>query len=299
MKSQLEEKLNQYGQSHLLQFWDDLNESEQASLGQQINEFDFELIQSLFKDKQASGNQWAELAARAEVPPAITLKDFANRESYDEAHALGKSALEAGKLGMILVAGGQGSRLGFNHPKGMFPIGPVSDCSLYQIHFEKVLARSKQFGATIPLYVMTSPPTHEETTEFLAENNYFGIPESDVKIFCQGVMPAVDETGKLLLESKSKVFVSPDGHGGTLGAFVKSGCLDDAKSRGVEHIFYGQVDNPLIQICDPALIGYHLKSKSEMTSQVVRKNEPTQKVGNVVLVDDAVQIIEYLSLIHI
>ena len=106
MKSQLEEKLNQYGQSHLLQFWDDLNESEQASLGQQINEFDFELIQSLFKDKQASGNQWAELAARAEVPPAITLKDFANRESYDEAHALGKSALEAGKLGMILVAGG-------------------------------------------------------------------------------------------------------------------------------------------------------------------------------------------------
>ena len=296
MKSQLEEKLNQYGQSHLLQFWDDLNESEQASLGQQINEFDFELIQSLFKDKQASGNQWAELAARAEVPPAITLKDFANRESYDEAHALGKSALEAGKLGMILVAGGQGSRLGFNHPKGMFPIGPVSDCSLYQIHFEKVLARSKQFGATIPLYVMTSPPTHEETTEFLAENNYFGIPESDVKIFCQGVMPAVNETGKLLLESKSKVFVSPDGHGGTLGAFVKSGCLDDAKSRGVEHIFYGQVDNPLIQICDPALIGYHLKSKSEMTSQVVRKNEPTQKVGNVVLVDDAVQIIEYSDL---
>ena len=296
MKSQLEEKLSPYGQSHLLQFWDDLSESEQASLGQQINDIDFELVQSLFKDKQSSGNQWAELAAKAEVPPAITLKDFANPESYDEARALGKTALESGKLGMILVAGGQGSRLGFNHPKGMFPIGPVSDCSLYQIHFEKVLARSKQFGATIPIYVMTSPPTHEETTKFLTENNFFGIPESDVKIFCQGVMPAVDEFGKLLLESKSKIFASPDGHGGTLGAFVKSGCLEDAKSRGVEHIFYGQVDNPLIQICDPALIGYHLKSGSEMTSQVVRKNEPTQKVGNVVLVDGAVQIIEYSDL---
>ena len=296
MKSQLEEKLSQFGQSHLLRFWDELNEADQASFGKQLDEIDFELVQSLFKAQKSGGNKWAELAAKAEVPPAITLKDFANPESYEEAYTLGKSALESGKLGMILVAGGQGSRLGFNHPKGMFPIGPVSDCSLYQIHFEKVLARSKQFGATIPLYVMTSPPTHEETTKFLTENKFFGIPESDVKIFCQGVMPAVDEFGKLLLESKSKVFVSPDGHGGTLGALVSSGCLDDAKSRGVEHIFYGQVDNPLIQICDPALIGYHLKSGSEMTSQVVRKNEPTQKVGNVVLVDGEVQIIEYSDL---
>lgn len=296
MKSQLEEKLDQFGQSHLLRFWDELNQTDQASLAKQINELDLELVQSLYKAQKSGGNKWAELAAKAEVPPAITLKDFADQESYDQAYAQGKAALESGKLGMILVAGGQGSRLGFNHPKGMFPIGPVSDCSLYQIHFEKVLARSKQFGATIPLYVMTSPPTHEETTKFLTENNFFGIPESDVKIFCQGVMPAVDEFGKLLLDSKSKVFVSPDGHGGTLEALVNSGCLDDAKGRGVEHIFYGQVDNPLIQVCDPALIGYHLKSGSEMTSQVVRKNEPSQKVGNVVLVDGEVQIIEYSDL---
>ena len=197
---------------------------------------------------------------------------------------------------MILVAGGQGSRLGFNHPKGMFPIGPISNRTLYQMHFEQVLARAKQFGVSIPFYVMTSPPTHEETTKFLTENKFFGFPAEDVKIFCQGVMPAVDERGKLLLETKSKIFASPDGHGGTLAALEKSGCLADSSTRGVEHLFYGQVDNPLIQICDPALVGYHLKSGSEMTSQVVRKNEPTQKVGNVVSIDGKVQIIEYSDL---
>jgi len=109
-------------------------------------------------------------------------------------------------------------------------------------------------------------------------------------------MPAVDANGKLLLEGKGKIFVSPDGHGGTLGALVKSGCLNDAMKRGVKHLFYGQVDNPLIQICDPALIGYHVKSGSEMTSQVVRKLEPTQKVGNVIEADGKVQIIEYSDL---
>jgi len=295
LKSELEAKLTPFGQTHVLRFWDQLDEGEQSSLAKQIEELDLELVQSLYQSS-ASSNKWAELAAKAEVPPAITLSDFANPASNEEASKLGTDALKAGKLGMILVAGGQGSRLGFNHPKGMFPIGPVSNRTLYQMHIEQILARSKQFGVMIPLYVMTSPPTHEETSNFLKENNYFGMSSDNLKIFCQGVMPAVNQSGKLLLETKSKIFVSPDGHGGTLGAFVKSGCYDDAVGRGIEHLFYGQVDNPLIQICDPALVGYHLKSGSEMTSQVVRKNEPTQKVGNVVQVDGKVQIIEYSDL---
>jgi UDP-N-acetylglucosamine/UDP-N-acetylgalactosamine diphosphorylase len=292
---EFEDRLNQYGQSHLLRFWDELSLLERAQLTEQLESFDFKLIQTLVGQTD-DDEHWEQLAQTANVPPAITLDDFADASSYDEAHKIGKAALEAGKIGMILVAGGQGTRLGFDHPKGMLPIGPVSDKTLYQFHFEQVLGRSKQFGATIPLYVMTSPPTHEETTRFLTEHNFFGIAPENIKIFCQGVMPAVDENGKLLLEEKGKVFVSPDGHGGTLGALVKSGCLADARKRGVEHLFYGQVDNPMIQICDPALVGYHLKSKSEMSSQVVRKNEPTQKVGNVVEVDGKVHIIEYSDL---
>lgn len=197
---------------------------------------------------------------------------------------------------MILTAGGQGSRLGFEHPKGMYPIGPVSGRTLYQIILEHTMARAKQFNSRIPTYVMTSPPTHDESSSFLNENKFFGYPKEDLKIFCQGVMPAVDSNGRLILEEKGKIFVSPDGHGGTLAALDKSGCLKDMIDRGIEYVFYGQIDNPLIQVCDPALVGYHIQQKSELTTQVVRKNEPLQKVGNVVSIDGRTQIIEYSDL---
>lgn len=295
MKSQLEQHLDRYHQSHLLRFWDELSDEGKSDLADQIQRIDFDLIQSLLGG-HTTDDHWASMAARAVVPPAITLDDLAKETTCAQADAAGQEALRAGKIGMILVAGGQGSRLGFDHPKGMFPIGPISDRTLYQIHFEKILARSKQFGATIPLYVMTSPPTHEETTQFLRQHEYFGLGEDNVKIFCQGVMPAVDQKGKILLEEKGKIFVSPDGHGGTLAALIQNGCLADALERGVEHLFYGQVDNPLIQICDPTLLGFHLNSGSEMTSQVVRKQDPMQKVGNVVQVDGNVHIIEYSDL---
>lgn len=295
MKARLISLLERFGQTHIMRYWDQLSDLERSALAGQIEGFDFDLIQKLIQTQDCE-DQWEQLAARATPPPAITLEDFANPESNREATQLGRNALESGKLGMILVAGGQGSRLGFEHPKGMFPIGPVSNRTLYQFHFDQVRARSRQFGVSIPIYVMTSPPTHEETTQFLTENNFFGMPSEDVKIFCQGVMPAVDPSGKLLLETRGKVFVSPDGHGGTLAALATSGSLNDATRRGVEHLFYAQVDNPLVQICNPSLIGYHLKAGSEMTSQVVRKHDPLQKVGNVVEVDGEVRIIEYCDL---
>jgi UDP-N-acetylglucosamine/UDP-N-acetylgalactosamine diphosphorylase len=287
--------LHPFGQSGLIRFWDELNESQRQSLAQQIREIDFELIGSLF-DSQDEANQWGELAARAVVPPAITLADFADPESYRKAYSIGGDAIAKNKVAMILVAGGQGSRLGFHHPKGMYSIGPLSGRSLYQVHIEHLMARAKQFGAKIPLYVMSSPPTHDETTEFLRANKNFGLAEEDLRVFCQGTMPAVNENGRLILKSKHELFLSPDGHGGTLAALVKSGCLQDMQDRGIQHVFYAQVDNPLVQVCHPALIGYHIENQSEMTSQVVRKTDPMQKVGNVVKVDDEVRIIEYSDL---
>ncbi len=289
-------RLNEFNQSHVLQFWNELSRNQKDELINQLESFDFQLIESLTHLASAQ-SPWEKIAQAAEVPPAITLiQQSPDQPLYHLARTAGEEALAAGKVGMILVAGGQGTRLGFDHPKGMFPIGPVSERTLYQMHFEQVLGRSRQFGVRIPLYVMTSPPTHDETTQFLTEHQFFGMDPADVKIFCQGVMPAVDQEGKLLLKTKSSVFVSPDGHGGTLEALARSGCLQDAKTRGIEHLFYGQVDNPLIQTCDPALIGYHLNSGSEMTSQVVRKTDWSQKVGNVVSIDGKVQIIEYSDL---
>ena len=293
--TQLKKQLEEHSQQHVLNFWDDLSPGDQESLVESLSAVNFDQLNDLF-NASFSESSWAELAAAANVPPAKTLDDFANPESYAAAREKGIETLRGGKVAMVIVAGGQGSRLGFDHPKGMFPIGPVSDRTLFQIFFENVKARGAESGTTIPLYIMTSPPTHVETVEFLTANNWFGIPEKDVRVFCQGTMPAVDENGKLLLDSKGSIFQSPDGHGGTLKALEVNGCLEDMQQRGVEHLFYAQIDNPLVQVCHPALIGYHVLAGSEMTSQVVRKVEPLQKVGNVVEVDGVVQIIEYSDL---
>ncbi|MFC1758654.1 UTP--glucose-1-phosphate uridylyltransferase, partial [Planctomycetota bacterium] len=211
--------------------------------------------------------------------------------------AAAEQALRSGELGVVLVAGGQGSRLGFPHPKGMYKIGPVSERSLFQMHVDQIKALRARYGAPIPLYVMTSPATHEETVEYFRTNNDFGLAKNDLHFFCQGTMPAVDlETGKVLLAAKDTVFASPDGHGGMLSAFTKAGCLVSASERGVKQLFYFQVDNPLVSICDRRLVGYHLLKQSEMTTQVIAKIDPLDRVGNVVVVDGRMMVIEYSDL---
>jgi UDP-N-acetylglucosamine/UDP-N-acetylgalactosamine diphosphorylase len=205
--------------------------------------------------------------------------------------------MRAGRVGAMLVAGGQGTRLGFKHPKGLFPIGPVSGKSLFQIHFEKVRATARRYGVRIPLYLMTSRETHDETMAYLRGHECFGFPAGDLFVFCQGTMPAVDAaTGKVLLADRHRVALSPDGHGGMLAAFAGSGAMADADRRSIQHLFYFQVDNPLVSVCDPEFLGYHLLSGSEFASQVVRKQEPAEKVGNVVQVDGRLHVIEYSDL---
>ena len=143
-------------------------------------------------------------------------------------------AFRDGEVAFLVVAGGQGSRLGFEQPKGMFPIGPVSDKTLFQIHAEKVLALSRRYGVSVPFLVMTSPATDAETRTFFQEQRYFGLSADEVFFFCQGTLPALDRaTGKLLLEAPGRLFVSPNGHGGTLLALVDSGLLDRLQRRGI------------------------------------------------------------------
>jgi len=297
---EIRQKLERADQMHLVRYWDDLDPPQKKSLLAQIEQIDFGLIASQLQDTAGShghATNWAELARRAEPPKAIRVGSPANPVSDEQARAAGERALRAGKVGFVLVAGGQGTRLGFPHPKGMFPLGPVSQRTLFQILFDLLRARSRRYGAVIPLYLMTSPATHDETVGFLDQHNRFGLAADDLKIFCQGTMPAVDaETGKILLAEKHQIATSPDGHGGLLEALRKSGCLDDIVDRGIEQLFYGQVDNPLIQVCDPVLIGHHILSKSELTTQAVKKSYPLERVGNVVSIDGHIQIIEYSDL---
>ena len=236
-------------------------------------------------------------AARAEPPPAMRLDGRGVRFTPDAARAVGAELLRSGHVGMILVAGGLGTRLGFDQPKGLLEIGPLSRRSLFQILLEQLLAVRRRYGVSIPLYVMTSPATDEVTRRYLDEHAWFGLPAGDCRIFCQGTMWAVDEKfERILLESLDSLFFGPDGHGGMLAALAGSGCLTDAQRRGVKHFFYGQIDNPLLQVCDELFLGSHVLAGSEMTTQVTPKRDPLERVGNVVSVDGNMMVIEYTDL---
>ncbi len=292
----IRERYTAAGQEHVLQFWNELAVGEQAELLKQLEAVDLELMKRLVAGEDEKPD-FESLAAQAAAPPAVKSDGTGAAWACAEARAQGEQALADGRVGAIIVAGGQGTRLGFDQPKGMFPIGPLSGRTLFQFFADRLAALNKRYGVRIPLYLMTSPATHDDTVVYWSQHDYLGLDAQDVHIFCQGTMPAVDAvTGKLILESKGSLALSPDGHGGTVAALKKSGLLADAKSRGVNLLSYVQVDNPLVSLCDADLLGHHLMSGSEMTTQVVRKRFATEKVGNVVLVDGRVQIIEYSDL---
>jgi UDP-N-acetylglucosamine/UDP-N-acetylgalactosamine diphosphorylase len=306
-REKLLRKLEPAGQQHLVRFWDELSPSEQARLGKQIAALDLDLFAQLklqagasTKSNESAGAhqaKWAAIAARALPPPAMKLDGSGVNFTKEEAIHCGEQALRANQVGMILVAGGLGTRLGCNEPKGMFPIGPLSGRPLFQVIIESLLAVRRRFGTPIPLYIMTSPATDDVTRAFLAKHNYFGLPAGDVRFFCQATMWAVDDRWeKILLSSKSELALAPDGHGGMLKAFENNGCLSDCEKRGLKYLFYGQIDNPLLQVCDPLLLGSHQLATSEMTTQVVRKRDPLEKVGVLAEVDGKVQVIEYSDL---
>ncbi|WP_437230014.1 UTP--glucose-1-phosphate uridylyltransferase [Planctomicrobium sp. SH661] len=294
--------LQQAGQEHLVQFWDELNPSQQQTLAEQIQEIDFPLMQRLIaqaKSPHSAGESVADKAARATSPQQLVRipRSQADREQQKKAGEIGKELLSSGKVGAILVAGGQGSRLGFDEPKGMFPIGPVSDRTLFQIHCEQILARSLQVGAQIPYFIMTSEATHRPTVKFFEQNRYFGLSEDNVFFFQQSSLPAVDaETGKMLMERKDRIGTSPDGHGGMLRALERSGMLGVMRDREIEHLYYHQVDNPTAIVCDPVLLGHHLLSHSDLTTKVVAKVSPEEKMGVLASVDGKTEIIEYSDL---
>ncbi|HID78571.1 MAG TPA: UDPGP type 1 family protein [Planctomycetaceae bacterium] len=289
-------RLARYGQEHLLRFWDELEPEQREALWEEIDRIDFALIERLYRGGM-DDERVRQLAARSTSPPFFRLGDPGNPIPPGEARRRGEEALRAGEVGAVLVAGGQGTRLGFDRPKGMYPIGPVSGHSLFQIHAEKVLATGHRYGRPVPLCLMTSPVTHDATVTFFAQHGRFGLAEDQLHVFCQGTMPAVDAaSGKVLLADRGHLALSPDGHGGMPAAISSSGLLGQLHRRGIRRLFYFQVDNPLVRVCDPEFIGYHLLARSELSTQVVRKTSPADRVGNVVQVDGRLHVIEYSDL---
>ena len=296
----LRQKLAKYGQEHVLRWWDELSPEQRRRFVRQLESVDLDLLARLRNNRDSHSGESAADRARRSVPPAHTVRLSDSVDALNERAAAARRGLEllaAGKVGAILVAGGQGTRLGFPHPKGMFPIGPVSGHSLFQIFAEQLLARWRQSGAAIPYFVMTSDATHDETVAFFDQQRCFGLSRDDVFFFRQGNMPAVDAgTGRLLLCGKGELCLSPDGHGGILKALHAAGLLDEMKRRGIEYLFYHQVDNPTALICEPVFLGLHALRESELTTKVVAKAAPEEKMGVVVEVDGRTQIIEYSDL---
>jgi UDP-N-acetylglucosamine/UDP-N-acetylgalactosamine diphosphorylase len=286
----LRRRLRDYGQEHVLSCWDQLDDAQRREFLSQLQVLDLEQLRQLYVQR----DQVFPLPASDHIAPVPVIRPDPNNA---EIRSRGEESLRRGEVAVLVVAGGQGSRLGFDHPKGMFPIGPVTNKSLFQLHSEKVLALRRRYGKPIPFLVMTSPATHAETESFFREHGYFGLPPEEVFFFCQGTMPALDmATGRLLLEAPGRLFASPNGHGGTLTALADSGLLDRLRSQGIGQIFYCQVDNPLVKIADPLFLGYHRTAEAEASSKIIPKELPTDKLGNLVLVDGCCTIIEYSDL---
>jgi UDP-N-acetylglucosamine/UDP-N-acetylgalactosamine diphosphorylase len=287
---ELRQRLRQHGQEHALAWWGELNDREQRALLDQVRGLDLEQLRKLY----AARAETYTLPTQDRIAPVpITQLDPHDRKLRE----LGEGALRRGEVAVLLVAGGQGSRLGFEHPKGMFAISPVKNKTLFQIHAEKVLALARRHGRPLPFLIMTSPATDAETAAFFREHNFFGLPPEEVFFFCQGTMPALDmATGRVLMEARGRLFASPNGHGGTLRALADTGLLRRLEQRGVRHIFYFQVDNPLIKVADPVFLGHHIAERAEVSIKVVPKEGPTDKLGNLVLIDGRCGMIEYSDL---
>jgi len=297
---ELRDRAEEHGQGHLFGFWDDLDEAGREELLVHVASIDFDLIERLVDQHLRSESAHAPPSTELRPAPVITLADREENGRPSarevEARARGEEMLRSGEVAAFVVAGGQGTRLGWDAPKGTFPIGPVTSRTLFQYFAEQILALSRRYGTRIPWYVMTSEANDEATRAFLAENRRFGLPESDVSIFPQDMLPAVDAEGRILLESPSRVFRSPNGHGGSIKALYDSGAIDDMRRRGIRWISYFQVDNPLVPVCDPVFLGYHALASADMSSKVVHKSSWDEKVGVIGRRGDELTVIEYSDL---
>lgn len=292
---QLHEQLAAYGQEHVLRWWPELNEAQRAELAVQIQSLDLAELHRLFHQHHFGAARpvvdWHEVE-----PPEIlrSPETFAAWEREQQAVAVGERALRSGQVAIAMVAGGQGSRLGHNSPKGAYPIGPITQRSLFQLHAEKILALSRRYEVALPWYVMTSPDNDAATRQFFARHNYFGLAADQITFFVQGTMPALEkDTGRLLMCSKWQLALSPNGHGGFLTALQEAGILEDWQRRGVRWLFYFQVDNPLVKIADPLFLGQHITRRAEVSVKVVRRRHAEEKLGQVVRYRGCYYLVEY------
>jgi len=286
------------GQDYVFRFWEELDEAGRGRLMRQAADLAPRLpaLVRAFREAREQADRVGR-EARIEPPDVIELPEHGGDAARRErARERGERMLREGRVAALVVAGGQGTRLGFDGPKGAYPLGPVTDRTLYEIHAQKVRGLARRYRSRVPLYVMTSDATDAATREHFERHDRFGLDAADLHVFRQGMVPAFDFDGRLVLDAPDHVFESPNGHGGSLTALLDSGSLDALEARGIDTLFYFQVDNPLVQLCDPGYLGLHDELGAEMSCKVLRKPDPEVKWGVVARVDGRLGIVEYTEL---
>ncbi len=281
-------KLQKWDQTHLLKYYDELTEMQQAALLQQIDETDFSVVECLDHGKQKQ--------EKGVVTPISSMELSEIEAQKEHFEAIGIRALQNKKVGAVLLAGGMGTRLGSDEPKGVYNIGLTKELYIFECLIGNMQKVVKQVGEYIPLFVMTSDKNHERTVSFFEEHDYFGYDKSVVWFFKQEMAPAVGYDGKVLLESKDKISTSPNGNGGWFVSLDRNGLLTKIHEIGIEWLNIFAVDNVLQKIADPVFVGAVLESDVEVGAKVVRKATPDEKVGVMCLEDGRPSIVEYYEL---
>ncbi len=285
--------LEKYNQQHLWKSYERLDESGKENLLGQIARIDFEKMKDLYDLSQA------KIEMKDAVIEPMVYQDSAKLSETEKAELikLGEDAIKANKLAIVTMAGGQGTRLGHDGPKGTFDLGLDSHKSLFEIQCDILKSAQEKYGVTVPWYIMTSRENNDDTVAFFEKNNYFGYPKEAANYFFkQGELPMMDEQGKLVLEENGLIKEAADGHGGVFEALGRNGVLADMKARGVEWIFIAGIDNVLVQLVDPLLIGYAIKNNFRAVSKTVPKSNPDEKVGVFCKKDGKPYVIEYTEI---
>jgi len=294
--NRLRATLAKHNQGHLLAHWDTLSEKQRSELLNDIEQINFASLSELISTCVLGADG---LPLPTDIQPApfyLAQPPLELVSRYAEAVKRGESLIRQNKVAPFTVAGGQGTRLGFDGPKGAYPISPVQNKPLFQLFADFILGTNRRYGSDLHWFIMTSPSNDADTRAFFDQNNYFGLKADRVRFFPQGVMPAFSDEGKILLDRKHRIAFSPDGHGGSFLALRRSGALAEMAEAGINYISYFQVDNPLVKCVDPLFLGLHALTGSSMSSKTIPKADDLERIGNFVVADGKIQVIEYSDL---
>ncbi|XP_076242883.1 UDP-N-acetylglucosamine pyrophosphorylase mmy [Calliopsis andreniformis] len=299
----LQRELADYGQEHLLRFWVQLSKEEKNELCQDISELNLAEVTSYYQKAVHRSSSMCKNMLDDKVSPipneSIASVKTSDKEQLRMYEKIGLQEIANGKVAVLLMAGGQGTRLGVSYPKGMYNVGLPSGKTLFQLQAERILClqniAEKECGkmGEITWYILTSEATHDETLTFLKEHNYFNLKERNVKAFKQGMLPCFTLDGKIILDEKHKISKAPDGNGGLYRALKTQGILDDMAQRKIRSVHAHSVDNILIKVADPVFLGYCLSVSTDCGVKVVEKSSPSEPVGLVCKVEDTYQVVEY------